>query len=1016
MSAEGPTSPLGGMLAACHEPVARAWNDADAWFEEGLYGPLRAGVDAHREAFDSLGLDGECPPPSEERIDRLLDYRKLVVAQLMEPATRFLDLAPAEKIIDRLSEGLQEARDRVEQLDASVTVPWPSDALAPTEFDGIGRRMRKAVGRVVSSARKAGAEREAPYRAVARLHLRDVVIPGEDRSVVDALSDWAGWLGALESLWVAWGDAALPALVRLERMGDEDAERAWETVGAQGRSLEDGIRALLGDTPTVTTLARVGPRIDDAAHRLSSEFAIAGSFVSAAGDTEAPGADLPRARRAREAFDSWDEGVRQRIELYLALLAIMAGTTAVQRRFSWRFRDRCIKPISGLREIAKELETLAGGIGPGTDLDTLGPGVTPLLDRAREAVPEAKVVEQTVTGGSDSMVEALLAMVRQVPSSLALHSDNARPPTKGRRVDRKSVAVQELARQAYDALRVERVRVAASALLGSVAAVDEYVEGLPDVFDFAQQAAAKELEGEDDETRGRAQELMVEALRSMAESMRQEVATVESTLAEVQVRLAEELGNGSLGLFDRVAAGRMQAQLLAAQSRVADLRARLNETLGPPLERRTRKLRLRGIRAWKLVTRGFRKGTEMVGGATGERSASTLAVRALADTQALTDRLPLVYQRLFTLDPLTDASLMAGRDVQLELAMTRWRRWKTEDSVPVILHGRQGVGVTSFVNALCSAVESDGGRVVRIALDERTLDEADLVGELASALGLEASERLARLSSAVFAAEAGSLPDVVAIDNIEHLFLRVPGGTDLIERLLTLMAETEPRIFWVGGCTTSAWQLVVVGEPTAVSQVDVLELKALDADAIREAVKVRHRRSGLPIRYEEPDSGRKILRRRLRRARGQDEVQKILEDDFFEQLERSSGGDVRLALFQWLQVADFSTEGLLNVRVVEKPDFSILESLSLTQNFTLKAFLEHRTLSLSEHDEIFRLPRQESYQIFESLGNRHLIAVVPRQERESDRASEVQVDLRYQVQPLLTGAVITHLRGRNIVH
>ena len=102
----------------------------------------------------------------------------------------------------------------------------------------------------------------------------------------------------------------------------------------------------------------------------------------------------------------------------------------------------------------------------------------------------------------------------------------------------------------------------------------------------------------------------------------------------------------------------------------------------------------------------------------------------------------------------------------------------------------------------------------------------------------------------------------------------------------------------------------------------------------------------------------------------------------------------------------------------EKPNFSLLESLGLTQNFTLKAFLEHRTLSLTEHDRIFRLPRHESYQIFESLGNRNLIGVVPteRSEDHADERSEVVEDLRYQIQPLLVGAVIAHLQSRNIVH
>ena len=103
------------------------------------------------------------------------------------------------------------------------------------------------------------------------------------------------------------------------------------------------------------------------------------------------------------------------------------------------------------------------------------------------------------------------------------------------------------------------------------------------------------------------------------------------------------------------------------------------------------------------------------------------------------------------------------------------------------------------------------------------------------------------------------------------------------------------------------------------------------------------------------------------------------------------------------------------VRPLPALDFSFLESLDLTQNFTLKAFLEHQTLTLAEHDEIFRVTRQQSYHVFESLGNRHIIEALPRPE-EARAISEVQDDIRYRIRPLLTGGVASHLASRNIVH
>ena len=170
------------------------------------------------------------------------------------------------------------------------------------------------------------------------------------------------------------------------------------------------------------------------------------------------------------------------------------------------------------------------------------------------------------------------------------------------------------------------------------------------------------------------------------------------------------------------------------------------------------------------------------------------------------------------------------------------------------------------------------------------------------------------------------------------------------------------------------------------------------------------------MRFEEPTEGRALLRRRLRRARTAEARRELLVSDFFDQLQRNSGGNLRLALFLSLEASDFESGDGLLMHPPMRPDFSLLETLTLTQNFTLKAFLEHRTLTLTEHDRIFRLPRHESYQIFESLVNRHLIRVLPRTRADGGERSEVEEELRYTIRPLLLGAVIAHLTARNIVH
>ncbi len=649
-------------------------------------------------------------------------------------------------------------------------------------------------------------------------------------------------------------------------------------------------------------------------------------------------------------------------------------------------------------------------------LASLAAEVPPALKPASEALPDSTDVAANITEMSDATVDALLAMVRQSPTALPLHPAGERPPRGARKADTRVLPLQELARQSFDALRIERIRSAAATLPPVIEDIRKDLAGLPDVFSFAHDEALRELDGGEEGAEERALDLVASAVKSMAESLRSRVDDVNAVLAQAQRRLAREICDGSEALLDRVGAGRMQAQLLAARSRMADAVGWIGDRWGPTLQRVRRWLDYVGNRARRSLRRVARKGSELVGGAGAERGASARAIRTLAEAQAVVARLPLVYQRLFTLEPLTDATLLSGRAPELAVAMKRWRRWHGAEGVPLVVRGRQGSGVTSFLNVLGTQIQADAGTLHRITLRTRVEDEPSLAALLAGELGLPECRSLDDLARAIFEADDGSLPSAVTIDNLEHVYLRVPRGTDLIERLLTLMAETEPRMFWIAGITRSAWQLVAVEEPSAVSQVDVFDLESLDTDAVRDAVLLRHRRSGLDVHYEEPTTGRALLRRRLHRMRDREGYRNLLEQDFFERLYRTSGGYLGLSLFQWLMAADFESQDGVFIRPPERPDFSVLESLDLSQNFTLKAFLEHRTLTLEEHDRIFRLPRHESYQVFESLKNRNLIEAVDAPGGGARARSEIEDDLRYRLTPLLTGAVLTHLQARNIVH
>lgn len=1003
------------MLDACHSPIDEAWAALHQTFQEVLYARLAEGHRAHASALEALNADGVCPPASDRRSERLMEYRTLVTTSFMEPVSTFLLSGVSARVLNRLDEGISESILRMEDLPESLVVAWPEDALGRREGDAIVRRVAKAVGRRISAARKGGSRRSVACRVLSRSHVAADLCPGERRAALEMLSGWGEWVGAWTGILAEWGDVALPALVRLERKGGKNDDAWWSGLCESGERLQEELGRLLADTPTALACTAWSSRQDELAARLTDEFGLAGSFLERRAENVLA-ADLASSFPSRASLESWDRAVQSRLELYIRLVAVLSGTAAVQGRVVSRFRDECLTEIAGLGEIADELDRFAGRIRAGDFSQPANYEVAPILAKAMVQVPSSDLVEQLLTAGADALVDSLFSLVRQVPVRLDLPLDGTRPPRPPRLVETRPIMLQEIARKSLDAWRMERLRSTSLGLSGAVDRIRDTVAGLDAVYAFAHSAAAEAFEASDPDTRLEGQEMVAESLESMAKALRHEVARADRALGEVRASISQEIGDGILALIDRVAAGRVQAQLFAAQSRFAEVRARLLGSVRPPVQRGLLLLTRFAHRLKSGLSRGMIRGSEIVGGARGDQPESFRSIKELADTALTARKLPLVYHRLFSLDPLVDLSLLAGRLKELEAGLDRWRRWRVKDGSPMIVHARQGCGTTTFINALLASIEEEGGSVLSVQMNDRVSDERVFARFLAERLSLPTAEGLSDLASSIFEAPAGSLPNVVALDNLEHLFLRTPGGSDLIERLLTLMAETEPRLFWVGGITTSAWQLVAAVEPTAVSQVELVQLGPLTPAAIREAIGVRHRRSGLPLRFEGPVEGRTVLRRRLSQARTTEDHQNLVADTFFEQLGRTSGGDLRLALFQWLQVADFGSGQGVRISPVERPSFSVLESLTLTQNFTLKAFLEHRTLTLAEHDKIFRLPRSESFQIFESLGNRHLIRVQSPDVSGEDTRPGVQADLRYQIQPLLVGAITSHLRARNIVH
>lgn len=1050
-------------VAASHRPLLEAVSGLSETAEATIVSALREAIEAHRSLRDEAGLDGPSPEESEARSESIRRYRHGCADGILPTLEMALEhhkptQLPAREIGAAFAEAVEASRS----LQFRVDVRWGSGALEPLPTDGLRRRTRKGVARLISRARRADGSRDAPLRAVALNHLYTRMTPAASRFASDAAWAWALWVARLERVCSAWAADALPVLARVadpdpppdpvETDEADEAEpdpsrqqtdEAWLRLTAAAEAFETELVALSEDLPGEEAREQAAERMGLAAMELNSDLRAVGSLVWSPPDVATDPPELREMEGTAEALGAWDQQAAQRFAMYRAFLELLLGSTAVLERLATRTREIVLEPLGALGAIAEALDELAlearnrveGAATPDV-LSRLRQAADGVVARAVASLPEITAVSGELERVAGDAVDALQSIVRQAPDTLVLHRLDDQIPTAARPEDTRRVPFLERARESLDAMRIERIRKATLDLVPAVAAARAAILELPDVVQFAFEAARSELEGDAAKASGapkgsgttagddqgtpeeRAGRLTVEALERSAGVVRDVPGRLEGALVSAKKRIDAEMASGASGLLERLVAGRMQSQLLRARFRIVDAWLQATDRLGPTARRIRRYLRFRYLRGRRAVRRLQSAVDSLLGDTatvSGRQAART--VRAFAKGDSGPGHVPLVYQRLFSLEPVQDSTFLVGRTAELAEVLKRWRRWREEDEVPLIVRGYPGAGVTSFLHACERMFAEQGASVVRFEVPDRVRAETDLAGRLAEVLGVDTADTMDGLASHILKAAAGNVPDVVILDGLEHLYLRVPSGTDPLERLFTLMSETEPRTFWLAGVGQPAWQLMAKAEPVAVAQVDDLVLGALSADRLKETVLQRHRRSGLRLRFVEPREGRALLRRRLRRLRGTEGHQKLLEEDFFEQLHRVSDGNLKLALFHWLLAADFEgEEGAVSMRPLIRPDFTVLDALDGSQNFTLKALLEHRTLTLDEHSAVFRLPRQESYQIFEALQNRRLIEALSSSVSGEARESEIERTSRYRIRPLLVGAVTSHLRTRNIVH
>ncbi|MDX1532139.1 MAG: AAA family ATPase, partial [Rhodothermales bacterium] len=630
--------------------------------------------------------------------------------------------------------------------------------------------------------------------------------------------------------------------------------------------------------------------------------------------------------------------------------------------------------------------------------------------------------ERTVEEAIAAMRERLGDFVGRLPERIELP---VRLVPEERAVETVEVPLRDVVGKALDEEYAARLQRIADPLRQPLFRAVATVEAAREVTRYNLDAALDELaapEPAPDDAR----ELVQSGLARAAEQVRAVPAPLEAPW-HTYVR-------DTVGTFERSWA-RLH-QRLGAESLVEGQLLDLRTQLGAAVRRGTRGARAlaeRAVQASRVAFRLGRREAERLirlgqtaaGLAEATERERLRTLDALAGSGTLTAGLPLVYRRLFSFEPLTDPSLLVGRDAELARLRTLYERWgEGRPASAIVVAGPSGSGRTSLLNVLRATAFGDAP-VAHLHLTDR-LDRPDaLAALLADALDIppEAGASLERLEDHL---RAERTQRVCLIEGLEHLVLRAPNGLDDLERTLVFFSRTDCTVFWLATATDAMWRFAAKAAPQVTGLVDDLELSPLSRADLEEAILRRHRRSGLPLTFLPPDSPSPLLARRLKQARTDEDREALLRSEFFDGLHRVSGTHLPLALLYWLRAAEPATDEVaangsgegspspttdappadrLLLHPVRPLDFSFLNRFDLPRAFALKALLQHGTLTLAEHDRVLRASRAESFLVFEALRNLHLIEPIQAPDRNGQAPTTVEAGVRYRLHPLAVAPV-----------
>lgn len=362
---------------------------------------------------------------------------------------------------------------------------------------------------------------------------------------------------------------------------------------------------------------------------------------------------------------------------------------------------------------------------------------------------------------------------------------------------------------------------------------------------------------------------------------------------------------------------------------------------------------------------------------------------SVLDVRRESTELPVIYRRLFRLEPVTDPRFLLGREEEMAAIRSAYDRWNAGQQAIVLIVGARGSGKTSLLNCAESAIFEEVP-VLRLALAERLRKWEQAQSYLSSNLSLPIADLQQELNAE---------RRVVVLEEFERCYLRVIGGFETARRLLDLIEATARNTMWI--LVVSRTALPILQTSLDLQRIVSVQINAMSLreETLRNVILQRHNLSGLRLHFE-ASAHTNPRTDRLSRFLG---IEREPAHLFFESLYRESQGIFRAAFELWQGSIQRIEGGTLVMKQPLHPDYGPIRSeIGLEDTFAIHAIAQHGSLTPEELAEVLDLGAARSRRMLDRLQDMDVIEVEPTRPG-------------FRIRPRALRLVAEILRNRNLV-